>query len=532
MKRTKKVPVQRSKKNNPINIAYQNVRGLRTKLHSWRQNAVLIEADLIAITETNLNASITDAEASPPRWNLLRRDRGAAGGGVLLAVRPGILVRRRNDLETENCEDLWVSVSFAGQVYHICVIYISPSAKDEEYMSWFCKVEDNIAILKNGNIVILGDLNLNSANVNVNNYMAYFTTLCNISDRNNIINSHGSKLDVVVVSDSLQVVSVLLGDQSLVHNIDKYHPPLDICIETARPVEDATLEPSNIDSSTDWNFSKADFPKLYELVEKINWDTVLSEKDVDRATERMYNLLYECFDLCIPKKNSRRYPTWYTYDIIRDLKRKCQIHKIWKQTNDQHVYSFFKAIRADIKLRLSAAYMRHIDHIETNLSNDPRAFWKHINNLRSKGGFDPRIFQGDIEYTGRAAANAFADYFRSVFHSQKPELNPANANSNTTANNRLIIVSEFSEDEVAMCINKLKPNSSAGPDNVPPYLIKALKTQFLIPLGHIYNLSLNKGVYPKHWKLTRVTPIPKGSKKTHVEDYRPIAVLSAFAKVF
>jgi hypothetical protein len=46
------------------------------------------------------------------------------------------------------------------------------------------------------------------------------------------------------------------------------------------------------------------------------------------------------------------------------------------------------------------------------------------------------------------------------------------------------------------------------------------------------NLILRLGIYPPAWKVTRVTPIPKGGDKTSVEEHRPIAILSASAKVF
>lgn len=112
---------------------------------------------------------------------------------------------------------------------------------------------------------------------------------------------------------------------------------------------------------------------MYKLISEINWDPVVNEKDVNKATEHLYNALYQCFDSCVPKKhrstkNYERYPTWYTKEIIHDLKLKSHIHKIWKQDKDQYVYSFFKAIRADIKLRSVAAYQKHTEHIETHLS--------------------------------------------------------------------------------------------------------------------------------------------------------------------
>lgn len=48
----------------------------------------------------------------------------------------------------------------------------------------------------------------------------------------------------------------------------------------------------------------------------------------------------------------------------------------------------------------------------------------------------------------------------------------------------------------------------------------------------IFNLALKTSIYPTIWKLSRVTPIPKGGSRSKIENYRPIAVQSAFGKVF
>lgn len=78
-------------------------------------------------------------------------------GGVLIAASPLIVLRRRRDLMTGEVEDLWASFSITGRLFHVCEVYVKPSATDSEYINWFCKVESLINILK-GTVLILGDL--------------------------------------------------------------------------------------------------------------------------------------------------------------------------------------------------------------------------------------------------------------------------------------------------------------------------------------------------------------------------------------
>ena len=51
-------------------------------------------------------------------------------------------------------------------------------------------------------------------------------------------------------------------------------------------------------------------------------------------------------------------------------------------------------------------------------------------------------------------------------------------------------------------------------------------------LSAIFNRSLSMGIYPDDWKMARVLPIFKSEDKDDIDNYRPISIISAIAKVF
>jgi hypothetical protein len=521
-----------------LNIVYQNVRGLKTKLQEWNHSLLSQEADIVAVTETFLDDSIGDPEVASSEWSVVRRDRpNRRGGGVLLAARPGITLRRHPELETTSGEDLWCSFSLKHVKYYVAVIYIPPHSRDNTYMDLFQTIESKMDSLS-GAFVLLGDFNLSSASLNINTYYCYFLNYCDISDRNNVENSYGGKLDVVLVQqDCLANVLEIAGD-GLVPHADAYHPPLDILVKyhkisQSRPY----LNPSNLDSSRDWNFAKADYDLLYEKLRYCDWSLVYQATEVDSAVAAFYKSLYSVFDVCIPKKTRshkklRCYPVWYTPKIIKLISKKATQHRLWKSTEDIKFYYLFSQLRTHIKILITEAYIDHTKFVEQNIKANPRGFWNHVNSLRCKGGFEATVSYGGEEHKGANAALAFADFFSSVFLPDIPLLDSdlAMKKDNSQSATR-IDVREISLEDVTAAINKLKPRSAVGPDNLPPYIIKAGKEFLVYPIHHILTLILLTSKYPTQWKMSRVKPIPKSKDSSKAENYRPVAILSCLSKI-
>ncbi|CAK1579649.1 unnamed protein product [Parnassius mnemosyne] len=119
-----------------LNIFYQNVGGIKTKLHTWKTNLLILEYTIVAATETFLDSSVEDAEVVCGGWSLIRRDRRTYGGGVLLSTKPSITPVRQHNLETLNGEDVWIKFNFHGINVNVCVVYIPPSATDAVYFDW------------------------------------------------------------------------------------------------------------------------------------------------------------------------------------------------------------------------------------------------------------------------------------------------------------------------------------------------------------------------------------------------------------
>jgi Reverse transcriptase (RNA-dependent DNA polymerase) len=80
-------------------------------------------------------------------------------------------------------------------------------------------------------------------------------------------------------------------------------------------------------------------------------------------------------------------------------------------------------------------------------------------------------------------------------------------------------------------VNSFEPKNSIDMEGISMKLLKFVNTAVSIPLSHIFNLSLQQGVFPEALKISRVVPIFKGGDPDLCDNYRPISLVNTIAKV-
>ena len=82
----------------------------------------------MCLNETFCDSSISDSEINLPDYSIVRRNRNRHGGGVAMYIRNSLTFIRRNDLETDDIECIWIEIKCKQkQPVHICSLYRPPS---------------------------------------------------------------------------------------------------------------------------------------------------------------------------------------------------------------------------------------------------------------------------------------------------------------------------------------------------------------------------------------------------------------------
>lgn len=91
----------------------------------------------------------------------------------------------------------------------------------------------------------------------------------------------------------------------------------------------------------------------------------------------------------------------------------------------------------------------------------------------------------------------------------------------------------FTKEEIEYSITKIKNKKAPGLDDVTREVLQAIFAVAPEKILHMLNELLDKGMYPKEWKITRLTLIKKTGRSGHSpKDYRPICLVNTIAKVY
>ena len=136
-------------------------------------------------------------------------------------------------------------------------------------------------------------------------------------------------------------------------------------------------------------------------------------------------------------------------------------------------------------------------------------------------------------YNKPEIADAFNDFFTNIGQKLASQIPKSSKTFETYINKENAIM-----DSKPLSINKLKEaffslkiNKSSGVDDVSFNIIKKCFDVLCKPLIYLFQLSLEKGVFPDDLEIAKVTPIYKAGDNSDISNYRPISVLLCFSRI-
>lgn len=528
--------------NQELSIYYQNVRGLNSKLSSFYPAALSSEYQIIAITETWLSSNVNDSELFSDHYTVFRNDRDfqsvqlSKGGGVLLAFQSALNVQ---PIDFSQLHKIFPSINIVGCrcninhfVFYTVLIYLPPSLTIEIFQFFFESLEQ-LEVLANKHLIILGDFNVRYfSDVNqqddhkveiVNNFLNFFS----FQQFNNIENINKRLLDLIISNVPCEVTR----DYVPFLQEDDHHPSLTITFKLSLSNKCKVARNRNNKS---FNFKKANFPELYKAILFKDWKFLDEIVDVNEAVEQFYLGLYEIIVNHVPPRKEFKhvYPSWYTSEIINNIKTKAKYHKKFKRTSNITFQVEFKRLRKLTREQIRTAYQNFIALAQDEITQNSSRFWSFIHSKNQSSRIPSSMyFEDHVCESHQDIVNTFANSFSKIFISPCDSSQIQFSKPNTLSSNTHIFVEHICETEILQAAKRLKNKLTSGPDNIPSFLVKDCIGAFAKPLCTIFNLIMNTTVFPSQWKESKVCPIFKSGDKHNISNYRPISILSNFAKL-
>ncbi len=183
-------------------------------------------------------------------------------------------------------------------------------------------------------------------------------------------------------------------------------------------------------------------------------------------------------------------------------------------------YALWRAIRA--------AKRRYRERIESHFQlNDSRRMWQGLKTICSSGNnssaevrADPLLAEELNTFYGRFECNVNGGAILPISTSE----------SSRQSSDGFAIT--FSEDDVRRELKRVNVRKAAGPDGITGRVLRSCADQLAGLFTSIFNESLATSVVPTSFKKSVIIPVPKNSKPSCLNDYRPVALTSTVMKVF
>lgn len=298
--------------------------------------------------------------------------------------------------------------------------------------------------------------------------------------------------------------------------------------------------PDNKHLYTFRSLSRKNILKFKMYLKSESWQSVFNSTTIDDKYEIFNNILHSYYDLSfnfVTKNLDIKNKDWITTGIKISSIRLKELF-VYQKNNiiEKEHYKRYKKIYNKV---IRQAKKMYLDNLIINSANKSRTVWKVINGAVKNVATDKT--NSDMEIRGKLItdkkiiSNEFNNFFINLPKSLVTPQNMTNNINNTIRTptiDKSIQLEPVTISEVIDTINNLKNSKATGPDDFSIKIIKQCANELAKPLCHLVNECFNNGKFPNLLKISKIIPLPKKGDGNLLNNYRPIALLSVFSKIF
>lgn len=463
------------------------------------------------------------------------------GGGVAILVRDDIKYEEKIwhiEMTEKMFEAVSVNIFINDTKINVSSLYRSPVVNNE-YNSIFYESLEKLLMLINkhtGPKFVCGDFNYNFlANTKatgdvVNLFSSYGLKQC-FYEYSRIQGESMTLIDNVFTNIDLdQLKTETIANTLSDHNVQM----VNFLIQDRK---------NNIKRANKRMFTEGNKNYFKYLLSKESWHDVYNEPRPELKFQVFFTIFLNIFNIAFPIKSvtfnkQNKNKPWITPQIIEEGRLLKDIYLSYKTTNDPNLKIRYNILKKRHQKNITVTKKSFYDKEILNTENKSKAAWSIINqntNLKKKTNNLPKTLKvdGATLQDRQEQANAFNAYFiNSVNYLTSNSGNNFVGQTLNFINTNSVFLSPVNISEIDEIITSASRKKSSGPDEVPCCLLKDCASFLSAPLAYLVNISFEIGHFPEQLKTALIIPIYKKKDSSNIENYRPIALLSVFSKIF
>ena len=293
------------------------------------------------------------------------------------------------------------------------------------------------------------------------------------------------------------------------------------------------------------NFSQFNLRRFKEALGLCTWNNTLSNNDVNNSYDNFWNDFHTLFELHFPlikvkfNRNVHKKNNFMTNGLLISRATKNTLHK--KAIINPTLYNeHYKKYRNIFNSLIRISKQKSTDENFRKHAKSPKRTW----DLLKETTFGDKSFNniseinanGELKSTPKDISEEFNNFFTNIGQSISNNVTPTLTNPESYINDFDPSKAKFNlgntgQIHVMDIIKSFESKASLDIDGVSLKLIKFVAYEVSRPLSHIFNLSLEKGIFPENLKSSRTVPIFKCGDPKLCDNYRPISLVCTISKI-
>ena len=228
-----------------------------------------------------------------------------------------------------------------------------------------------------------------------------------------------------------------------------------------------------------------------------------------------------------------------TKGLLISRTTKNNLHK--KAINNPLLFNeHYKKYRNIFNSLVRISKQKNLDENFRKHAKSPKRTWDLLKETtfgeKSTNNLTELNVNGELKSKPKEIAEEFNNLFSSIGQSISDNVVPTNVNPESYLNDFDPQKTKFKlgntgQLHVMDIIKSFDSKASPDIDGISLKLIKFIAYEISRPIAHIFNLSLEKGIFPENLKSSRTVPIFKCRDPKSCDNYRPISLVSTFSKI-